>query len=160
MLKTILKQTWIWFLLVGSVLVAFGISQIDGLTVVSQQTTQIGTWTWTYYKIDVARYLQNLDYSLADSTIINIVPTTPTLPQAPNWANILTVLKWAFNTLFIFIFNCIIYSLNWVVLAPLKILIYPVNLFYALLGINTSSADYIQAVKMIYSFEIPLIPNL
>lgn len=158
-MKTLIKKIAPWFIFIGLIGWAFGLTY-TGLSIVHQDTIQYGTYTWNFFRIDTSQYLQSIEHSLTDNAIINIVPTTPGLPQAPNWTDILSILKFAFNTLFIWVFNCIIYALNWVILAPIKIVLYPVNIIYAIMGLNTASNDWIQATIMLYNFEIPLIPAI
>lgn len=158
-MKTLIKKIFPIILIVGLIGWAFGITY-TGFSIVNQKSINYGVFTWTYYEFDVKQYLQSIEASLTDSNVFNVVPTAPQLPTAPNWSDVLSVLKFAFNSLFIWVFNCIIYALNWVILAPLKLVLYPLNILYAIFGLNTANADWIQAFNTLYSFEIPLIPPI
>lgn len=156
---TIVKKVFPLILIVGLIGWAFGITY-TGLSILETKTITYGTYTWTYYHFNVHDYIKAIEHSLTDAAVMQIIPETPQLTKAPNWSDILSVLKWAFNTFFIYVFNCIIYALNWTLLAPLKIILYPVNVFYALFGLNTAHNDYITGMQMLYSFEIPQIPPI
>ncbi len=158
-MKTLIRKLAPWFIIIGLIGWAFGLTYA-GISVVHQDSIQYGTYTWNFFRIDTKQYLQAIEYSLTDNAIFNIVPAEPQLPQAPNWNDVLSILKFAFNALFIWVFNCIIYALNWVILAPLKLLLYPINILYAIFGLNTASNEWIKGTIMLYNFEIPQIPPI
>ena len=158
-MKTILKQTWWFFILLGSVTIAFGLN-LTGFSVITQQNVQIGTFTWTFYKLDVSKYLQNLKSSLDLAQLGNLIPVAPQIPNAPKWTDVLSILKFLVNTFLTFIANWLIYIIQIAIIMPLQFMYYPINIILSILGLNTSNDSWVQAFTTIYKFRLPQIPYL
>ena len=159
MIKTILKNSYLWLIIIGCIGWAFGLTY-TGLSIVSQETVNYGTYNWTFYRINVYAYIKSIETAINGTGIENIFPNPPTFTTTPNWADILSILKWFVNTGVIYVTNCIIFVLDYIIVVPTQLVLYPVNLIYALLGLNTADQSWIQAINTIYNWQIPYIPYI
>lgn len=159
MYKNILKSTAVFFILVGIFIYAFGIYK-TGLTVIQQQQiTYPNGFTWTFYKIDVPKYLQNIDYSLHSvDQFGNFGVGNIPVPSA-SFKDVITALKTLLNWIS-FGINTVIHNISFLLVTPLKIFLYPLNVIYAIFGLNTSSNDWIAFTTSVYNFHIPYIPYI
>lgn len=159
MYKTIIKNTAIWLIIVGVFIYAFGIYK-TGLTIIQQQQIEYaGGFTWTYYKIDVVQYLQNLEYSLTSIDQFGNFGVAQVQIPPTNLNDVVSALKTLLNWI-MFGFNSIIQIISLLLLSPLKILLYPLNVIYAIFGLNTSSSEWINITTSIYNFHIPFLPYI
>lgn len=158
MLKRIINLTLPILITIGTLLVAFGVANINGLTVISQKSVEYGSFTWNYYYFDTHIYINNLENALNDTAITGIIPEPPQWNNTPP-TDILTFLPKIINAL-TYSFNWIIYALNWLLLAPLKILLYPINILISLFGFNTSNDNYIKIIQNLYNWQLPYIPSI
>lgn len=158
MIKKIIRLSFIPILLLGTVLTALiFFSQGNDLTIITKQTTQIGDYTWNYYKFDTLQYLINLENSIKGTTMTAIFEgLAPDLPPQPTWTDILSILKYIANS-FIFVPNMAVFLINSTVLIPIKVLFYPLNIIITLMGINTANVDYIKAIVAINNMYINYI---
>ena len=160
-MTTLIKRITPFIILLGVVLIAFGLHRIQGFTVVTQKSIVYGPdYTWTYFEIDFGKYLQNLETSISFDQFPEVFGITiPTLPVKPaNNADVVGWLNFTAKLISVYLLNWIIFALNNLVLIPIKLLLYPTNVILAVLGINTSNNDFIVAFKGLYSLNIPLIP--
>ena len=94
-------------------------------------TRQVSSWGIVYYKFDMGKYLVNLEKSVQGIDIwTNFFGAPPVQPK--------------FEGIIKGIINYIIYFINWysyiveiILLGPIKLLMYPVNIIITLLGFNT-----------------------
>ena len=154
----LLKYIIPFSILLGTILVAFGLSNVEGATIIHNESINYGTYTWTYKVIDLKLYLQNLEEQLNINTVISMFPNQPELPTTPADTDILGWIKFVASILLQYIANWIIYALNYLLLAPLKIILYPANIIITILGLNTTEESYIKVLRSIYQFQLPYIP--
>lgn len=159
MLKTIIKYTTPFIILIGTILIAFGISNFAGATVIENHTLTYGNFTWNYKTFNMQLYLQNLENSLQINALEGIIPNQPELPSTPNNADILGWVKFIGSLALQYVVNWIVYALNWLLLAPLKIILYPINMILTILGLNTTNEGYIATITSLYTWQLPYIPN-
>lgn len=159
MFRNVFKQSYTWFIIIGLIGYAFGLTY-TGVSIIAKESIDYGSYTWTYWRIDTFEYVKSLETSLDINNLSNIDIIPPTLPQAPNWSDILKVLKYFVSVGFIYVFNWIIFVLDFILLKPLQLLLYPINIFYALLGLDTANTGWIQIFKNLYSANIPYIPYI
>lgn len=148
-------------IIVGTILVAFGISQIDGATIIENRSITYGTYIWEYKYFNVYQYIKNLNYSLNNLNFNSMIPSQPILPNTPNstW-DILGWIKFIGSVVLIYVANWVIYALNWLILMPIKLtVLYPLNVILSILGLNTTNNDYIVVITELYNWSIPYIPN-
>lgn len=157
MLKRIIRQILPFTIFLGTILIVFHMYQLDGQTVITQETIRYtGDYTWTYYKLDLVKYLQNLQTSIKLNQMSGILPNMPQLPTVDN--NSFTEwIKFIASIMLIYITNWIIFIVNVLILVPTKLLLYPLNIVMAIFGINTSNDENIKMFQYLYSIDIPMI---
>ena len=156
MFKTILKQSWIITILIGTILYALGVHYL-GNNLLTSGTVNYGSWTWTYWKIDIVTYLSNLEKTIGSiGDIIDQRTFADSFPKPPTNVDIVSWLK--------FIVNMLIYLVNWVIFLTaemtwtfVKTLLYPIFVIGALLGINISKNNFYDAITMIYQYHVSYI---
>ena len=153
MLNKIIKYTTPFIIIIGTILVAFGISSFTGATVIESHSITYGNFTWNYKTFNMQLYLQNLENSLQVNSLAGIIPDQPTLPSTPNNADILGWVKFIGSLALQYVANWIIYALNWLLLAPLKIILYPINIILTILGLNTTNDGYIGLITTLYNWQ-------
>lgn len=166
-MKTLLKKTWIPIVIIGTVLTAFIFFNPTSATVIAPNLTEYtvirheaiayGNYTWTFYSFDTASYIKNLANTIKPNYLADIfTQNVPTIPQLPDWTDILSVLRYIAN-MFIFIPNMFIIMANYLLLAPLQLLVYPLWIIMSLMGINTSNRDYVYLLNKIIHLKITYI---
>lgn len=152
---TIIKKILPFTIIIGTLLVGFGIATLNGVSIVEQHTINYtAQYSWNYYTINLSKYLQNLQTSIKPQQLTEMLPNMPTTINLGN-----NLAKNIANSL-IFVLNWLIYITNWLILAPIKIIMYPFNILLAIFGINTSDQALIEAFIKIYNLAIPLIPYI
>lgn len=161
----ILKKTWIPITIIGTVLTAFlffspftPIEDYSQYTIIRHEMRQIGTWTWNFYSFDTLAYLKNLQNSFTNPQFLTNTFTgkLPTLPTSPNWADLTSIYRYIVNSI-IFVPNVFIALINYVLIAPIQLLIYPINVVMSLLGINTTNKDFVTAFNFLTNLKINYI---
>ena len=147
-----------FLILIGSLLIAFGLSNYEGATVISNHSITYGNYTWYYKTIDLHLYLHNLSNTLNNSGFENILPNMPILPNTPNNADVLGWVKFIGSIMLSYVANWIIYIIDWIILVPLKLLLFPAHLLLTIIGLNTSDSYYIKTISDLYNWTIPYIP--
>lgn len=144
MIKNIIKQSFIWIILVGTL--GFAIAQISGAenTLLTEKTI-MGI---KLYIFDLHKYLANLENAVTlDWT--QVFPTQPTMPTGIDIGNYL-----------IFVLNWLIFVLNIIGLVPLKLLIQPLIIIISLLGLNIQSFNIYDIMHTVLYWNIPQIPYM
>ena len=159
MIKSILKNSLTWIIIIGCIGWAFGLTY-TGFSIITETSINYGSYTWTFYKVDVHSYIKSIETSLTGVGIENIIPEMPTFTGAPDWANILSVVKFLVNTILIYVTNWIIYILDLIIVVPTQLILYPYNIILSLLGLNTADQSWINALKSIYNWQVPYIPYI
>lgn len=139
MIRNIIKQSFIWIIIVGTL--GFALAQIMGAenTLLTEKTI-MGI---KLYIFDLHKYLENLEESVTiDWT--QFFPEKPTLPGNINIGNII-----------LFLLNWILFIINIAVLAPIKLLIQPIIIIISLIGINLQDFDIYYIMHEILYFNIP-----
>ena len=139
---------------------AFGITGMQGYTVLSTETINYGgQYNWTYYKLDIVKYLQNLQ----TSTSLDQLKTAWTsvdyglaMPIKPTGIDVVKWLAYIVNWL-IAVINMITRFIGTIILFPTKLILYPINVLLAIFGINTSDQAFISVFNKLYSIDIPII---
>lgn len=160
MLKRLTYLVLPFSILLGVLLISIHIFDINGMSVITKESINYyGKYTWTFYKLDLPQYVKNLETSIQIDQLTKIFPQVPTFPRTPSGIDVIEWLRWIGN-LFPYMVNWIIYIENIILLAPLKLLLYPVNILMAIFGLNTASNEAIQAFNMLYNINIPFIPYI
>lgn len=156
----ITKKLIPFILLLGTVLIAFRMYNLEGFTVITQNRLVYSPeYTWTFYTIDFNKYLQNLETSIDLNQLNALTLEPPVLPTKPsNDADVIGWVQFVAKLISVYAMNWIILIINALVVAPIKILCYPVNIIFAILGINTSNNDFITVFRNLYQIAIPYIP--
>lgn len=158
MLKRITYLVLPFSILLGVLLISIHIFDLDGLSVLTrEQINYFGQYNWTYYRLDLPQYIKNLETSIQIDQLTKIFPQVPVFPRKPTSIDVIEWLSWI-GKLFPYIVNWVIYVSNIVILAPLKLLLYPISIILAILGLNTASNEAIQAFNILYNINIPMIP--
>lgn len=155
MFKNLLNKIWIPTVMIGTILFALGVHYL-GISIITEGQVNYGSYTWTYYKIDIVKYISNVEetvYSIGNIINMREMPTPPEIPNNVEWINWIK-----------FFVNMCIYMVNWykwvfvdMFILAIKLFLYPIFIIGALLGINTSANGFFAAVREFYSFTIPNI---
>lgn len=153
MIKTIIKQSFLWLLIVGSL--GYAIAYILGTptpTFIVPRTVN----GQTIYSFNLLAYIQTVQASL-NFPFKDMISNTPKWPAFGIESATIVIPIINGN---IFIINWVIYLLNVIVLMPTKFLLQPVVLILAVLGINVEQIGILNAVNQVYSLEIPFVPYI
>lgn len=161
MLLNIVKKTWFFFIIVGTVaMVGFFIDQgsvTPTPSIVTQQTQMIGSYEFTYYVLDIPKYLNNLKSVFTGDTFFASIPQWPQEINYYEGSNLGELLKNTVNTL-IYGLDVIIFLLNLTLLTPIKLILYPEALLFTILGVDTTSAKWLEMINILTNINIPIIP--
>ena len=107
----------------------------------------------TWYKIDMHKYLTNIETNITDTTKLQFHWQTKQWSYTPDWPGLVNNLA--------YMVNCLIATLN-IMLYPLKVGGYVIIFVMAILGINIgeeSSLHWLyQMGDVLLQIEIPYIP--
>ena len=148
-MRNLLKQTWIWFVIVGSIAWAVAIATGNALpSFVSVQNIQIGSYTASFYKLDIHNYLKQIENIAVNFPYKESFWEFPSMPSTDG--NILKIVP----NFFIFLMKFIMWWGNIIIFLPLKLLLQPTLLFITVLGIDINSNNIVKVIYMIYSIDM------
>lgn len=154
MIKRIIKWSALWLIIIGCI--SFAVSQITGesATILQQKTINYGNGlSITMYTLDTGQYLRDIDLTLGIlqedfKGMFNPPPMffeNSTLPELLSPKILINILLQCLN--------CWIWAITVIIVAPTKLLLYPIVLALTLLGINTEKWGIIGLVKLIYRWN-------
>lgn len=127
----------IWFIIL---FISGETDQLSSITFLEKTTSTLGV---TYYKMNLAQYGKSLEEAFAGNYLWeNLFPEFPKQPQA-NFV-IQGIINYSILTI-----NWIMAILECVLLTPLKIIVYPINLILTLIGFNTNNGFMYLADKLL-----------
>lgn len=149
--------TFILFIGVITVALVIVTNSTEGTVITAHDINYFGQWTWHYYTFDVYKYLKSLETSINPMNMFMSLPNFPSLPQNPDWTNIVSILNYVAKILAVFIPNVAIYMINtfWV---PTKLILYPATILMALIGFDTNWPPLMEGIRFMYTLQIPFIP--
>lgn len=157
MIKRLIMQSFIWFIIVGSI--AYGMAFILGdatPTILRPRVIDYGNGiTLTMYSLDIHAYLNNLQNSI-NIPFKNMYINFPTPWKASNW-DAINVAKILYNAL-IWVVNVVLWIANITIIIPTKLIMHPIVLIMGILGIDTTNLGIVEAANFLYSLNIPFIP--
>lgn len=151
MVKDIIKKTFIWFIILGTI--SYAVSAITGTapTFLATRTINYGSYQLDLTYFDVKQYLQTIEHSI-DIPFAKMYSTPPTFPKL-SWNN-----WWfAIGNILLYVINMVVYILNLVVVIPTKMLISPIMTYLSIIGINLDKFGILSFVNKIYTFKPPYI---
>lgn len=139
MIRNIIKQSFIWIIIVGTL--GFALAQIMGTqnTLLTEKTI-MGI---KIYIFDLHKYIANLEDAVE-------IDWTQFFPQTPNFPGTVNI-----GNMLIFILNWLLFIINVAVLAPIKLLIQPLVIIMSLLGFNVQDFNIYDIMHTILYFNIP-----
>lgn len=153
-MRNLIKNTFVWFIIVGSI--AWATAVITGNTLptfITPYTIEIGTYTKTLYRLDVYNYLRQIENISINIPIDKLFYDPPSLPNIEGVTDIFKLLP----NLFIWLINMEFWWLNIILIAPTKLLIYPLAFFVTILGIDINSNQIIQLINVLITVKMPII---
>lgn len=153
-MRNLIKQSFIWFIVVGSIAWATSIITGNSLpTFITPYTIEIGSYTKVLYKLDVYNYLKQIENITINVPIEEMFYSPPGAPDLSNVADVLKLLP----NLFIWYFNLLMWWFNTILIAPTKLLIQPLLFICTVLGIDLNSNGIVRLINAIYGVTMPVI---
>lgn len=143
--------------LLGVLIYVLGWAGVEGTVFHTRTINYFGKYNWTFVEIDIYKYLKGLETSLELEQFNYLTINVPDLPKTPAANDVLGWLSYIGKILAVFIPNIMIMLIN-IIITPYKLILYPVKILTALLGLNLVDNGLITFTNMIYSFNIPFIP--
>lgn len=149
-MRNLIKHTWLWFVLVGTIAWATAFVTGESLpTFIHAQNIQIGSYSTTMYTLDVATYLKQIDLITVQvpwSDMYLEFPATPPLNGIQIIPNMI-----------IFFINIWEWWTNLIIVMPTKVVIFqPLLLIATILGIDLTTFPVIRLLYI--AFRVTLIP--